>query len=96
MLGSYLINPILEQLTWFIKKSKQFNQSGIVALTLTLKCKRALNFDVDVNVNALCNGVFTLPDTDTDTDTDKEWVIKNCVKVIYIKQTDTSTDSIRL
>ena len=58
MLGSYLINwgynPILEQLTWFIKKSKQFNQSGIVALTLTLTCKRALNFDVDVNVNALC------------------------------------------
>ena len=74
MLGSYLINrgynPILEQLTWFIKKSKQFNQSGIVALTLTLKCKWALNFDVDVNVNALCNGVFTLPDTDTD----KKWV----------------------
>ena len=33
MLASYLINcncnPFLEGLTWFIKKSKQFNQSDI-------------------------------------------------------------------
>ena len=44
-LASYLINlgckPILEWLTWFIKKSKQFNQSdatnNIATLTLSLR-----------------------------------------------------------
>ena len=29
-------NQFLERLTWFIKKSKQFNQSDITALTLRL------------------------------------------------------------
>ena len=50
-LGSYLIswacNPILDQLVWFIEKSKQFNHSNItidiVALTLMLSVNRPLN-----------------------------------------------------
>ena len=40
------LQPILERLTWFIKKSKQFNQSDIASyittLTLTTQCKRVL------------------------------------------------------
>ena len=36
-------------------------------------------------------GVFTL--LDTDTVTDKKWVIKNCVQVFILPDTDTDSDT---
>ena len=36
------------------------------------------------------DGVFTLPNTDTDK---KKWVVKNCVEVFILADTDTVTDT---
>ena len=58
MIASCLINwgcnPVLERIAWFIKKSKQFNQSDIAsdiaALTLMFNVNEPLNFDKPVHI----------------------------------------------
>ena len=48
-------NPFLDWLVWFIKKSKQFNQShivsDIVALTLTLSVNGSLSIEASVSLS---------------------------------------------
>ena len=61
MLAAYVINwgrnPFLKRCTWFIKKSKQFNQSDIIsdisALTLTLTLNKPLNM-----IGCACDRIF--------------------------------------
>ena len=55
---SYLINwgcnPFLEEIAWFINKSKQFNQSDIandIALMLTLSVNRPLRVCIEISLS---------------------------------------------